>query len=110
MAQAIIGLEEAAELIGRLKAAAEGNGRFPDVLMPNGKRLADCTFGYIGQLEAAMQAMGLQMPRSSLSGLSSAGLLSSLAPLRTPPSRPRPAQSAPHPRSDRRGHLPARSA
>jgi hypothetical protein len=62
MAQAIIGLEEAAELIGRLKAAAEGNGRFPEVVMPNGKRLADCTFGYIGQLEKAMQVMGLQMP------------------------------------------------
>jgi hypothetical protein len=62
MAQAIIGLEEAAELIGRLKAAAEGNGRFPEVVMPNGKRLADCTFGYIGQLEEAMQVMGLQIP------------------------------------------------
>jgi hypothetical protein len=62
MAQAIVGLEEAAELIGRLKAAAEGNGRFPEVVMPNGKRLADCTFGYIGQLEEAMQVMGLQMP------------------------------------------------
>lgn len=62
MAQSIIGLEEAAELIGRLKAAAEGNGRFPEVVMPNGKRLADCTFGYIGQLEEAMQVMGLQMP------------------------------------------------
>jgi hypothetical protein len=65
MAQAIIGLEEAAELIGRLKAAAEGNGRFPEVVMPNGKRLADCTFGYIGQLEEAMQVMGLQMPESA---------------------------------------------
>lgn len=67
MAQAIIGLEEAAELIGRLKAAAEGNGRFPEVVMPNGKRLVDCTFGYIGQLEEAMQAMGLQMPESAVS-------------------------------------------
>jgi hypothetical protein len=67
MAQAIIGLEQAAELIGRLKAAAEGNGRFPEVVMPNGKRLADCTFGYIGQLEEAMQAMGLQMPEAAAS-------------------------------------------
>jgi hypothetical protein len=67
MAQAIVGLEEAAELIGRLKAAAEGNGRFPEVIMPNGKRLADCTFGYIGQLEEAMQMMGLQMPEPAAS-------------------------------------------
>ena len=65
MVQTIIGLEEAAELIGRLKAAAEGNGRFPEVVMPNGKRLADCTFDYIGQLERAMQMMGLQMPESA---------------------------------------------
>jgi hypothetical protein len=65
MVQAI-SLEEAAELIGRLKAAAEGNGRFPEVVMPNGKRLAECTFGYMGQLEEAMQVMGLQMPEAAL--------------------------------------------
>lgn len=62
MSQAIISLSEAAELMGRLKAAAEGHGRFSDVVMPNGKRLADCTFGYIGQLQEAMQMMGLQLP------------------------------------------------
>jgi hypothetical protein len=61
MAEATISLQEAAELMGRLKAAAEGNGRFPEVVMPNGRRLADCTFGYIGQLGEAMQVMGLQM-------------------------------------------------
>jgi hypothetical protein len=64
MAQAIISLEEAVDLIGRLKSAAEGNGRFPDVLMPNGKRLADCTIGYMGRLGDAMQVMGLQIPTS----------------------------------------------
>ena len=62
MTKATISLLEAVELIGRLKAAAEGNGRFPEVVMPNGRRLADCTFGYIGQLGEAMQVMGLQMP------------------------------------------------
>lgn len=54
-------LEEACELIGRLKAAAEGNGRFPDVVMPNGKRLADCTIDYIGQLGETMELMGLRL-------------------------------------------------
>jgi hypothetical protein len=63
MTKATISLQEAVELIGRLKAAAEGNGRFPEVVMPNGRRLADCTFGYIGQLGEAMQVMGLQMPK-----------------------------------------------
>ena len=69
MAKATISLQEAAELIGRLKAAAEGNGRFPEVVMPNGRRLADCTFGYIGQLGEAMQVMGLQIPESSAASL-----------------------------------------
>ena len=69
MAKATIGLLEAAELIGRLKTAAEGNGRFPEVVMPNGRKLADCTFGYIGQLGEAMQVMGLQMPESSAASL-----------------------------------------
>jgi hypothetical protein len=62
MAKSTISLQEAAELIGRLKAAAEGNGRFPEVVMPNGTRLADCTFGYIGQLIDTMQLMDLRMP------------------------------------------------
>ena len=61
MAAANISLEEACALIGRLKAAAEGNGRFPEVVMPNGKRLADCTIAYIGQLGEAMELMGLQI-------------------------------------------------
>ena len=69
MAKATISLQEAASLIGQLKAAAEGNGRFPEVVMPNGKRLADCTFGNIGQLGEAMQVMGLQMPESSAASL-----------------------------------------
>jgi hypothetical protein len=80
MAQAIIGLEEAVELMGRLKAAAEGNGRFPEVVMPNGKRLADCTFGYLGQLEEAMEAMGLQMPEPAGSSQAAVTRLPERAP------------------------------
>lgn len=62
MVKAILTLEQAAELVGRMKAAAEGSGRFSDILMPNGKRLTDCTFGYVGEVTAAMQTMGLRMP------------------------------------------------
>jgi hypothetical protein len=66
MAETTISLQEATELIDRLRAAAEGNGRFSEVIMPNGRRLADCTLGYVGQLGEAMQLMGLQMPESRL--------------------------------------------
>jgi hypothetical protein len=62
MAKAILGLEQAAELVGRMKAAAEGRGRFTEIVMPNGQKLADCTFGYVAEIGEAMQAMGLVMP------------------------------------------------
>jgi hypothetical protein len=62
MAKAFLGLEQAAELVGRMKAAAEGRGRFSDIVMPNGQKLSDCTFGYIAELGEAMQSMGLMMP------------------------------------------------
>lgn len=56
-----ISLEEPCELVGRLKAAAEGNGRFPEVVMPNGKRLADYTIGYIRQLGETMELMDYRL-------------------------------------------------
>jgi hypothetical protein len=62
MAKAILGLEQAAELVGRMKAAAEGRGRFTDIVMPNGEKLANCTFGYVAEIGEAMQTMGLVMP------------------------------------------------
>ena len=62
MAKAVLGLEQAAELVGRMKAAAEGRGRFTEIIMPNGQKLADCTFGYVAEIGEAMQTMGLVMP------------------------------------------------
>ncbi len=62
MARAILGLEQAAELVGRMKAAAEGRGRFTEIVMPNGQKLCDCTFGYVAEIGEAMQTMGLVMP------------------------------------------------
>ena len=41
----VLGFEQAVSLVGRMKAAAEGNGRFSDIVMPNGQKLRDCTFG-----------------------------------------------------------------
>jgi len=62
MPKAILGLEQAVELVGRMKAAAEGKGRFSDVVMPNGQKLTDCTFGYVAEVGEAMQVMGLLVP------------------------------------------------
>jgi hypothetical protein len=64
MARAVLGLEQAAELVGRMKAAAEGRGRFADILMPNGQKLAECTIGYVAEISEAMQNMGLVTPES----------------------------------------------
>jgi len=64
MANAIIGLEQAVALVGRMKAASEGRGRFADIVMPNGQKLTDCTFGYVAEIGQAMQIMGLAMPES----------------------------------------------
>jgi hypothetical protein len=64
VAKAILGLEQAVALVGRMKAVADGKERFSDLLMPNGQKLADCTFGYVAEISEAMRAMGFMMPES----------------------------------------------
>lgn len=64
MAKAILGLEQAVALVGRMKAVTEGKGRFSDLVMPNGEKLSDCTFGYVAEISEAMQTMGFLMPES----------------------------------------------
>ena len=64
MAKPALGLDQAVELVGRMKAAAEGKGRFPEIVMPNGQKLADCTFGYVAEIGEALQVMGLAAPQS----------------------------------------------
>ena len=64
MAKTILGLEQAAALVGRMKAVAEGRERFADLLMPNGQKLSDCTLAYIAEISEAMQTMGYCMPES----------------------------------------------
>ena len=49
------------DLTIQTKAASEGNGRFSDIVMPNGKKLADCTFGEVDEVAEAMQQMGAQI-------------------------------------------------
>ena len=68
MAKPVLGFEQAVSLVGRMKAAAEGNGRFSDIVMPNGQKLRDCTFGYVAEIAEAMQTMGYVMPEIRSSG------------------------------------------
>jgi hypothetical protein len=62
MTKPVLGLEQAVSLVGRMKAAAEGNGQFADIVMPNGQKLRDCTFGYVAEISEAMETMGYVMP------------------------------------------------
>ena len=64
MATAILSLEQAIELVDRMNAAADGRGRFSEIVMPNGKKLADCNFGYVARIAEAPQCMGMVMPES----------------------------------------------
>ena len=65
MAKSVLRFEQAVSLVGRMKAAAEGDGRFSDIVMPKGQKLRDCTFGYVAEISEAMQSMGYVMPEDS---------------------------------------------
>jgi hypothetical protein len=65
MARAMLALDQAVSLVGRMKAAAEGRGAFADIVMPNGQKLRDCTCGYVAEIGEAMRAMGWSMPEPS---------------------------------------------
>jgi hypothetical protein len=64
MANAILSLEQGAVLVARMKAAAEGKGRFSEVVMPNGHELKDCTLDYVAEIAEAMQVMGFGGPKT----------------------------------------------
>lgn len=64
MAKAILGFEQAVALVGRMKQVADGKERFADLVMPNGQKLADCTFGYVAEISEAMRTMGYRMPET----------------------------------------------
>jgi hypothetical protein len=55
-----ITLSEAKELIARTEAGAKQENLL-GVIMPNGKRLKDCTGEYLGQLGRAMQDLGFRL-------------------------------------------------
>jgi hypothetical protein len=47
-----------------MKAAAEGKGHFSEIVMPNGRKLSECTFGYLSEIGEAMEIMGLAATRN----------------------------------------------
>jgi hypothetical protein len=57
-------LEQAVKLVGQMKAAAEGKGDFSEIVMPNGRKLSECTFGYLSENGEAMEIMGLAAIRN----------------------------------------------
>jgi len=58
------GLEQAVKLVVQMKAAAEGKGDFSEIVMPNGRKLSECTFGYLSEIGEAMEIMGLAATRN----------------------------------------------
>jgi hypothetical protein len=64
MSKVVLTLEQAVKLVGQLKAAAEGRAEFADLVMPNGQKLPDCTFGYLSEIGEAMKILGLADSRN----------------------------------------------
>ena len=58
--QVTITMSEARALIARTEAAAK-QANLLGLIMPNGKRLKDCTGEYLCQLGQAMQELGFQL-------------------------------------------------
>ena len=44
---------------------SSGSGKQTPIVMPNGQKLRDCTFGYVAEVTEAMQSMGYVMPDDS---------------------------------------------
>jgi hypothetical protein len=57
MAKVNLTLEQASNLIAQMRAAEAGRGRFMDIVMPNGKKLADCRGEYVGDVGRALEAL-----------------------------------------------------
>ena len=64
MAKVVLTFEQAVALVGKIKAASEARGDFSQILMPNGQKLEDCTFGYLSEIGNAMKLMGLSDSRN----------------------------------------------
>jgi hypothetical protein len=54
---------EARQHLAQLELLANGKLRVPDLVMPNGKKLEECSPEYMGQLIATMKVCGIELPK-----------------------------------------------
>ncbi len=52
--------EQATDLITQLQAALEGRQPILDIVMPNGKKMIDCSGQYVGEVSKALHRFGSQ--------------------------------------------------
>jgi hypothetical protein len=57
MLPASLTVEQAGDLIAQLRAALAGHGQFLDIVMPNGKKMAECTGQYVTQVGEALHRL-----------------------------------------------------
>jgi hypothetical protein len=65
VAKASLTIEQASELIAQLRATLDGQQAFLEIIMPNGKKMRDCTSEYVGNVANALQRIELE-PTSRL--------------------------------------------
>jgi len=57
MVPASLTAEQAGDLIAQLRAVLAGHGQFLDIVMPNGKKMSDCTSQYVTQVGQALHRL-----------------------------------------------------
>jgi hypothetical protein len=55
-------LEQASDLISQMKTAESGRVRFMEIVMPNGKKLAECRGEYVRDVGRALEALTRDSP------------------------------------------------
>jgi hypothetical protein len=50
-------VEQAGDLIAQLRAVLAGKGKFLDIVMPNGKKVTECTGQYVSQVSEALHRL-----------------------------------------------------
>ena len=62
MAKINLTLEQASDLISQMKTAEAGRVRFMDIVMPNGKKLAECRGEYVRDVGRALEQLTRDSP------------------------------------------------
>ena len=62
MAKVNLTLEQASDLISQMKTAEAGRVSFMEIVMPNGKKLAECRGEYVRDVGRALEALTRDSP------------------------------------------------